>query len=151
MGSRDTADARFERWVQRLGLLLVVPTLLVLFGAAVFAIADAVLAPAPTADHPGFVDTVLGSRAVVAAIRLAVIFAGVYVVVSVVALIARGQWLTKVGPVEVSERVSGVGAENRRLERLLEKSDETVDSMRHAAGEAMDVFKRINQDGEGAK
>jgi len=151
MGSRDTADARFERWVQGLGLLVVVPTLLVLFGAAIFAIGDAVLAPAPTPDHPAFVDTVLGSRAVVAAIRLAVVFAGVYVVVSVVALIARGQWLTKVGPVEVSERVSDLKAENQRLERLLEKSDETVDSMRQASGETKDVFKRMNQDGKGAK
>src|SRR4051812_6985689 len=99
MGSRDTADARLERWVQRLGLLVVVPTLLVLFAAAIFAIGDAVLASTPAPDHPGFVDTVLGSRAVVATIRLAIIFAGVYVVVSVVALIARGQWLAKVGPV----------------------------------------------------
>jgi len=151
MWSRWIDDARLEGWVQRLVLLLVVPTLFVLFAAAIFAIGDAVLAPAPTSDHPGFVDTVLGSRAVVAAIRLAVIFAGVYVVVSVVALIGRGQWLTKVGPVEVSDRVSDIGSENRRLERLLEKSDETVDSVRHAAGEVDNLLDQMNQNPKGVE
>jgi hypothetical protein len=108
MGSWGTADARFERWVQRLALLLGVPTRVVLFVAALFAIGDAVIA-----------------------------------------LIARGQWLTKVGPVEVSERVGDVRTENQRLERWLEKSDETIDSMRHAAGEVNDLFDRMNQDTEG--
>jgi len=140
-----------ERWGQRLGRLLAVPGLLVLFAAAAFAIGDAVLAPAPTPDDPGFVDTVLGSRAVVAAIRLAVIFAGIFVIVSVVALIARGQWLTRVGPVHVSERVSDVEAENRRLEKLLEKTDETVEDMRQATGEGHGMLKQMNQDPRGVK
>jgi hypothetical protein len=91
MKRRGSIDARFECWGQKLGLLLFAPTMLVLFAAGIFAIGDAVLAPAPASDHPGFVDTVLGSRAVVAAIRLAVIFAGVFIVASVVALIAQGQ------------------------------------------------------------
>jgi hypothetical protein len=85
MGKRGTTDACFKVWGQRLSLFLAVPSMLVLFGAGIYAIGDAVLAPAPTPDHPGFVDTILGSRAVVAAIRLAVIFAGTFVVVSVVA------------------------------------------------------------------
>ncbi len=142
MGSRDTADTRFERWVQRLGVLVVVPTLLILFGAAIFAIGDAVLAPAPTPDHPAFVDTVLGSRAVIAAIRLAVIFAGVYVVVSVVALIARGQWLTKIGPVEVS----GGRSDGQRLKGSLEKADETISSIRQATGEVEEVVNRMRRE-----
>jgi hypothetical protein len=88
---------QFETWGKKLGAILVVPTLLVLFAAAVYAIGDAAFAPTPVPKQPGFIDTVLGSRAVVAAIRLAIIFAGIFVVVSVVALIARGQWLTRVG------------------------------------------------------
>jgi hypothetical protein len=142
MGSRDTADARFERWAQRLGLLVVVPTLVVLFAAAIFAIGDAVLAPAPTPDHPAFVDTVLGSRAVVAAIRLAVIFAGVYVVVSVVALIARGQWLTKVGPVEVS----GSRSDGQRLKGSLDKADETIGGIRQATGEVEELLNQMKRE-----
>jgi hypothetical protein len=151
MGSRDIADARFERWVQRLGLLLVVPTLVVLFAAAIFAIGDAVLAPAPIPEHPGFVDTVLGSRAVVAAIRLAVIFAGVYLVVSVVALIARGQWLTKVGPVEVSEPVSDVKAESQRLQEELVQAREWIGKLRQQIAEYRDLidWKSRHKEGPG--
>jgi hypothetical protein len=78
-----------------------------------------------------------------------VISGGVFVVVSVVALIARRQWLTRVGPVQVSERVSDVEAENRRLERLLEKADETVGGMRQATGEGNNMLERMNQDPKG--
>jgi hypothetical protein len=149
MGSRGTADARFEHWVQRLGLLVVVPTLLVLFAASIFAIADAVLASTPAPDHPGFVDTVLGSRAVVAAIRLAIIFAGVYVVVSVVALIARGQWLTKIGPVEVSERVSDVKAESQRLQVELVQTRGSVGKLRQEIAECRDLINWMSRNKEG--
>lgn len=147
MGSRETADAHLERWVQRSGHLLLALALLVLFAAAIVAIGDAVLAPTPTPTHPGFVDTVLGSRAVVAAIRLAIIFAGVFVVVSVVALIARGQWLTKVGPVQVSDGDSG----SRRLGGSLGKADETIDSLRQATEEVNDLLDRMKHDSKGVK
>ena len=127
-------QSRFERWGERLGIVLVLPTLAVLFAAAAYAIGDAILAPTPVAENPGFVDTVLASRAVVAAVRLAIIFAGVFIVVSVVALIARGQWLTRVGPIhvseQVSEEVSGMDAENERLRRSLENARETIDNLK---------------------
>jgi hypothetical protein len=130
MGSRETVEARFERWCQKVGRLLAVPALLVLFVAGALAIGDAVLAPAPAPDDPAFVDTVLGSRAVVAAIRLAVIFAGVFVVVSVVALIARRQWLTRVGPVHVSERVATANADSRRVGEELAQVAEDDNELR---------------------
>lgn len=88
---------------------------LLLAAAGLYATGDAVLAPTPIPEHPGFVDAVLASRAVMAAIRLAIIFAGVYVVVSVVALVGQGRWLTRVGPVEVSERIETADAERQRL------------------------------------
>lgn len=151
MGSWGIADVRFERWVQRLALLLGVPTLLVLFVAAIYAIGDAILAPTPTPHHPGFVDTVLGSRAVVAAIRLAIIFAGAFVVVSVIALIARGQWLTKVGPVEVSERVETVNSESRQLEGWLAQAQEEIGRLRQeiAAFEVLINVKSQKAEGPG--
>jgi hypothetical protein len=85
MGNTGTPGVRFERWVQRLGLLLGPPTMLVLFA------------------------------------------------------------------VEVSERVSEVRTENQRLERSLEKSDETVGSMRHAAKEIDNLLDRMNQDSKGVE
>lgn len=111
-------------WSQRQRVVLAAPILLAL-AAAAFAIGDAILAPTPVATSPGFIDTLLASRAVVAAIRVAIIFASCFVVASVVALIAKGQWLTRVGPVRVSE-VSGVSAGTEHLERSLENARETI-------------------------
>ena len=150
MSSRNalTDDFRLERWGERLGVLLVVPTLLVLFAAGVYAIGDAVLAPTPTPEQPGFVDTVLASRSVVAGIRLAIIFAGAFVVVSVVALIARGQWLTRVGPVQVSEQVSGIDAENKRLKESLETARETIDNLKQDLAETNYGLDQMMRDPE---
>jgi len=66
--------------------------ILLLAAAGIYAIGDAVLAPTPTPENPGFVDAVLASRPVIVTIRLAIIFAGVFVVASVVASIAQGRW-----------------------------------------------------------
>lgn len=129
-GGVEIERSRWESWGERLGALLVLPTLLVLCLGGIYAIGDAVLAPTPVAESPGFIDTVLASRAVVAAIRLALIFAGAYVVISVVALIVRRQWLTRVGPVEVSEQVSDIDAENKRLLESLENARETIDNLK---------------------
>lgn len=125
--------------------------ILLLAAAAIYAIGDAVLAPTPTPEHPGFVDAVLASRAVLAAIRLAVIFAGAFVVVSVVALIRQERWLTRVGPVQVSERVSNLKTENQRLQEELDKADETIGGMRQATREVKAMLNQICQDLEGVK
>ena len=93
--------------------------------AGAYAIGDAVVAPAPAPAEPGFIDTVLGSRAVVAAVRIAVIFAAAFIAASVVALIARGQWLTRVGPIQVSDRLHTLEAENQRLESSLSTMKKT--------------------------
>jgi hypothetical protein len=124
-----------ERWWSKVRLPLPAFAGLVLTALAIYSAGDAAFSPAPVSEHPGFIDTLLGSRAVVAAIRLAVIFAGAFVVASVVALIARGQWLTRVGPVEVSERVSDLELENRLLEESLENAEQTIDVLRYKLGE----------------
>jgi ABC-type multidrug transport system fused ATPase/permease subunit len=140
---------RWERAGERLGTFLVVPTLLILFGAAVYAIGDAVFAPTPVPASPGFIDTVLASRAVVAAIRLAIIFAGAFIVISVVALIARRQWLIKVGPVQVSEQVSDLDAENRRLKESLENARETIDNLKQDLAESNYLLDQTMRDSGG--
>jgi hypothetical protein len=88
----------------------------------------------------GFIDTILASRAVVVAVRIAIIFAVVFVVLSVVALIARRQWLARVGPVEV-EKVSGLAAENQRLEDELEIANQMVESLKRQAARSQQVIE----------
>jgi hypothetical protein len=99
-GGRVGAAGPLTEWMGSPSYRLLVVPMLVAICAAAYAAGDAVLAPSPVPKEPGFIDTILGSRAVVASIRLAVISAATFVVLSVVALIARGQWLVRVGPFE---------------------------------------------------
>ena len=79
------------------------------------AIGDAVLAPTPASRRPDFIDMLLASRAVVVAVRIA--------------LIARRQWLTRVGPVEVSGEVSDLDAENRLLNEEVKEANRVIESL----------------------
>lgn len=108
------------------------------------AIADAVFAPAPVPDQPDFVDTLLASRAVVAVIRIAIVFAGLFLVLSVVALAIRGQWLTRLGPVEV-EKVRDLDAENGRFEERLEDANQKIEALEERAAYTQQV---IHQEGQ---
>jgi hypothetical protein len=116
------SDQESRSWYLRVtwvGLVLVVS----------LAIADAVLAPTPAPNHPDFIDTILASRAVVAAIRVTIVFAAGFIVLSVVALIARRQWVTRVGPVEVSDRVSDLNQENCRLNVSLKYARQDIERL----------------------
>ena len=106
------------------------------------AIADAVLSPAPMSKQSNFIDTFLASKAVVAAIRIAIIFAALFVVLSVLALIVRRQWLTRVGPVEVSDRVFGLSAENQRLEERLADANQTIENLERSAASSQRLIDR---------
>jgi uncharacterized protein YlxW (UPF0749 family) len=92
--------------------------------------ADAVLSPAPVPTHPDFIDTVFASRAVVVAIRIALVFAALFVALSVIALITQRRWLTRVGPVEVSEELPRLVAENQRLKDELKTSDQVIEDLK---------------------
>jgi hypothetical protein len=111
--------------MSKLGPLIGVPLLLIL----ALAMADAVLAPIPRSAHPDFIDAVLASRAVVSAIRIAIIFAAIFVALSVIALAAQRRWLTRLGPVEVSEEVAGFRLEIRQLEGELEAALQAIDAL----------------------
>jgi hypothetical protein len=104
---------------------------MILLAAVAYGVGDVVITPAPNSRRAGFEELVLGSPTVVAAIRVAVIFAVAFFVVSVVALAVRRQWLVRVGPVEVSERVSNLAIEGDRIEESLENAMQTIDSLRY--------------------
>jgi signal transduction protein with GAF and PtsI domain len=114
-------------------------------------VGDAILAPRPVVNSPGFIDTVLASRAVVAAIRVAIIFASCFIVASVVALIAKGQWLTRVGPVQVSEQVSDIYAENQRLKESLENAHETIDNFKSDLAQSNLLLDQMMRSSGGSK
>jgi hypothetical protein len=127
----------------RLREAVVIGGWVVLLLTASLGIADATLAPTPTPTRPDFVDTILASRAVVVAIRVAVVFAAIFVALSVVALIARRQWLTRVGPVEVSDRMSELAAEKRRLGERMDIADRAIEGLQESVAH---THRLINQE-----
>jgi hypothetical protein len=75
MAYEENSAVRWKKWAE--GLPLMPLFILVAFVAAVYAVGDAVLAPKLIPRQPEIIDVVLGSRAVVASLRVAIIFAGV--------------------------------------------------------------------------
>ena len=104
-----------------------------LLAAAIYAVGDAAFSPAPISRSPAFAETLLASRAVVAAVRIAVIFAAAFVVISVVALTAKRQWPTRIGPVHIREDVSGQETDNGQLRKELEIAEETINDLERLA------------------
>jgi hypothetical protein len=112
----------------RVGQILGIPLLLGLAVGAVFVMVGlfqgAKIDPGP---DPSFIDTIFASRTIVGAARIVVLFGGAYIVASVVVLISRGQFLTKVGPIEVSESVAGITRDRDFLAQQLGAARETID------------------------
>jgi len=110
--------------------------LLICGAAGIYVLGDAVLAPTPAPEHPGYVDAVLASRVVIAAIRLAIVFAGGFVVLSVIGLVDQRRWLTKVGPVQVSEDVGAVDVGRERFVSDLAQARAVIGKLRQELSEA---------------
>jgi hypothetical protein len=84
--------------------------------------------PAPSFSSPNFWDVLVGNRLVVAGIRVALLFAAVYVVYSVVVLIGRRRPITKAGPggfeaAEAAAEASKAEAQGEAQERLRDERD----------------------------
>jgi hypothetical protein len=81
-----------------------------------------------TARNPGFVDDIVANPVVIFAIRLAVLFAVVYVGVSVVGLIGGRRWLSQLGPFKASEPIARLDSNGGQLRSELEQAiDTTID------------------------
>ncbi|MDP8991573.1 MAG: hypothetical protein M3N31_00695 [Actinomycetota bacterium] len=73
----------------------------------------------PSFENPNFLEAVFASRLVITVVRISILFGVFYLVVSIVALVARRQWLSRVGPVQVAESVRAIEEERDRLEGAL--------------------------------
>jgi hypothetical protein len=84
--------------------------------AGLYATGDTLLGRAPSSQESDFLGSLIASSMVRAALRVAMIAAAGYVVISVVALVGRRQWLTRVGSVEVSAQAGALGKIGERGE-----------------------------------
>jgi hypothetical protein len=97
-----------REWDDRLALTVGVVGALLIVGAAFGALAMIYRIytgpPIHGASNP--LRVIFSSRLMVTVARLAILFAGLYVVLSVLNHMRRGQWLTAAGPFKVSESLS---------------------------------------------
>jgi hypothetical protein len=80
------------------------------------------------------INEILASRIVVGGIRIAILFAIAYVIVSMIALTIRRQWLTGIGPLRVSEAARGVEAERDYLAQQLTFAGQEIESLQVQLG-----------------
>jgi hypothetical protein len=115
---------------ERLGEIVAIPLVLVLIAGAVVLLIGLFQGPKidPGRD-PGFLETIFASRGTVGMVRVAIVFAAAYLIISVCALIANQQWLTRVGPVEVAQSVKGLIAERDQLAAELTDAREAIDHL----------------------
>lgn len=113
--------------------------------AAGLVIREAIIADAPTPANPSFIDQIIASQAVLVSVRLALIAASGYLILSLTMLAIRRQWISKIGWVELGDRqvaaneelvreneglyvtLSNLSTEKDRLEEQLRQADNMID------------------------
>jgi hypothetical protein len=93
--------------------------LLALVGATVLAIAQIYPSKLRSPKNPSFVDNIVDDRVVILLIRVALVFAAGYVVISIVGLIVGRRWLAELGPFKASEPIAHLGRGTQVLEKDL--------------------------------
>jgi hypothetical protein len=119
-----------------------VPLVLALLVAAGILVASLFLGPKINpGPHASWLAIIFASRGVVGAVRVGIIFAAAYLVVSVCALIASRQWLTRVGPVEIAQSAKGLVTERDELANDLATARDTIDELEAQLSKTMQEYK----------
>lgn len=154
----NDVDPQQPKWQVVLGLVV----LAALVAAGVLAVVQIYPHKLTTPKNPSFVDNVLDSRIVVLLIRIALIFAAGYIVISVVGLILGRRWLSELGPFKASEPIERLekGAEALEtnlaealkaiedLEERLVDSDSALASARSDIGDLLDHIDTMEAEKE---
>jgi hypothetical protein len=103
--------------------------LLALAIGAVFAVIGIYPHKIPESKNPTFIDDIFASRIVVLFVRVALMFAAGYVVISVIGLIIGRRWLSELGPFKASEPIERLERGAEALERNLGEALTTIDEL----------------------
>jgi hypothetical protein len=92
------------------------------------------------------IDQIFASRIVVFAIRVAILFAALYGIVSAVALIVQRRWPSQVGPLQISEGVRALRNERDDLRHLLGLARQEIEGLQAALKNANEDIDRYRDD-----
>lgn len=118
--------------------------LVALLAAAGFAVAQIYPTELPTTKNPSFVDNIFDSRVVILLVRVALIFAAGYIVISVVGLIVGRRWLQELGPFKASEPLARLDESAAAMERDLGEALETIESLEQRLQESDQTLADAN-------
>jgi hypothetical protein len=141
-----------ERAGEIVGKYVAVPLLVVLILAlpAVVVLAIIFSYPSELPDR-GFLDSIFANEVVLWVARLVVLFAGAvlvlggtYLIVSIGSWIKNSQWLTKLGPLEVSQKaVDEIREEAEVWRSLLDSAEEEIDQLKERLEESDSLIEAL--------
>jgi len=139
----ETEESR-KAWDDRIAVLVGAVIVVIILGAIVGMVAMMIQTwrggTIPPDGNP--LKAIFASRLMVAAARMAFLFAGVYIAISILVLMRRGQWLTAAGPFKVSDAIRGITERSQhRRERIAKLEAENA----RLRKELQDVAKLLNQ------
>ena len=141
-GDVTTAAGESERAAKIIGGVV----LLLLGAGVVFAIIGIYPHKIPAAKNPSFIDDIFASRIVVLCVRIALMFAAGYIVISVVGLIIGRRWLAELGPFKASEPIARLERGAEALEKDLGGALETIEGLEERLVESDEALARARSD-----
>lgn len=99
----------------------------------------------PVRNDPGFIDVIFGSRAVVAAVRIVLVFAACYAALSVIVLVWNGRWITSFAGVQTSKIERSVSDLSEDRDRLASELAETRGVLEDVERELDSVLDQLEQ------
>lgn len=84
----------------------------------------------PKFDDPNFWEALLEANPMMGFVRLSIMAGAIYVVISVIALTSRGQWLSRAGPFQVQGSVDELSDAAVTLRGQLEDAGRTMGDLR---------------------
>lgn len=140
--SQSADEPAQPKWQVAIGLVV----LGALVAAAVLAVVQIYPHKLTTPKNPSFVDNVFDSRIVVLLIRVALIFAAGYIVISVVGLIIGRRWLSELGPFKASEPIERLERGAEAMERDLGGALKTIEDLEERLVESDEALANARSD-----
>ncbi|MGO9320253.1 MAG: hypothetical protein ACLQBY_05565 [Solirubrobacteraceae bacterium] len=135
-------DPKTPHWQTAIGVVV----LAALVAAAVLAVIQIYPHKLPTTANPSFVDNIFDSRVVILVVRVSLIFAAGYIVISVVGLIVGRRWLSQLGPFKASDPIARLDKSAEALESDLQEAVDTIQDLEQRLVESDEALGKAQTD-----
>ncbi len=135
-------EQKTPAWQTTIGVVMVAA----LAAAAVLAVIQIYPHKLQTTANPSFIDNIFDSRIVILGVRVALIFAAGYIVISVVGLIIARRWLAQLGPFKASDPIARLDNNAQLLESDLQEAVDTIQDLEQRLVESDESLSKAQAD-----